>query len=187
MIRAPISINYCNVVVISLIARFIDDIFFIWTHGREELDKFLEFCNNSRHGMVFETSEDSVSTERVPFLDVLVILRDGVLHTDLYTKPTDKFQYLNFKSSHPYHQKTSLPYALALRIRRICTYNTDFKRHCDDLTDHLRKRGYKLGLIKEGIRKAAALTREESLRLTSTNKLNDRMVFSTSYNPKIAD
>ena len=26
MIRAPISINYCNVVVISLIARLIDDI-----------------------------------------------------------------------------------------------------------------------------------------------------------------
>ena len=167
--------------------RYIDDVFFIWTHGREELDKFLEFCNNNRHGMVFETTEDSVSTERVPFLDVLVILLNGVLYTDLYTKPTDKFQYLNFKSSHPYHQKSSLPYSLALRIRRICSHTTDFRRHCDDLTRHLRQRGYKLGLIKEGIRKAAAMTREESLRRNVTDEPDERMVFSTCYNPRIPD
>ena len=165
--------------------RYIDDIFFVWTHGREELDKFLKFCNNNRHGMVFETSEDSVSTEQIPFLDVLVILKNGVLHTDLYTKPTDKFQYLNFKSAHPYHQKSNLPYALALRIRRICSNMTDFRRHCADLTHHLRNRGYKLGLIKEGIRKAAALTREETLRETVTKPQDDRVIFSTTYNPMV--
>ena len=167
--------------------RYIDDIFFIWTHGSEELRKFHEFCNNNRHGMVFETTKDSVSNERVPFLDVLVILKDGVLHTDLYTKPTDKFQYLNFKSSHPYHQKSSLPYSLALRIRRICTYDSDFKKHCADLTQHLRKRGYKLGLIKEGIRKATALTREESLRPTVREAHDRRVIFSTTYNPMVPD
>ena len=169
--------------------RYIDDIFFIWTHGREELDKFLQYANNNRHGMVFETTDDSVSNVQVPFLDVLVILKDGTLHTDLYTKPTDKFQYLNFKSCHPLHQKSNLPYALALRIRRICSDQTNFTQHCRTLTQHLRMRGYKLGLIKEGIRKAAALTREEVLKPKESNDKDedDRVIFSTTYNPIVPD
>ena len=168
--------------------RYIDDIFFIWTHGREELNKFLKHANNNRHGMVFETTEDSVSFKQVPFLDVLVILKDGVLSTDLYTKPTDKFQYLNFKSCHPFHQKSNLPYALALRIRRICSNIDDFKQHCTTLTQHLRMRGYKLGLIKDGIRKASAQAREELLQpKTDITDHNDRVIFSTTYNPIIPD
>ena len=168
--------------------RYIDDIFFIWTHGREELDKFLEYANRNRHGMIFETSNESISCEQVPFLDVLVILKDGILHTDLYTKPTDKFQYLNFKSCHPFHQKSNLPYALALRIRRICSNINDFRKHCITLTQHLRKRGYKLGLIKDGIRKATARSREEVLRpKEGTEEVDDRVIFSTTYNPIVPD
>ena len=168
--------------------RYIDDIFFIWTHGREELDKFLEYANNNRHGMVFETSDESISCEQVPFLDVLVIFKNGRLHTDLYTKPTDKFQYLNFKSCHPFHQKVNLPYALALRIKRICSDTKDFEQHCHTLKHHLRLRGYKLGLIKEGIRKASELRREELLRpKVSEDAICDRVIFSTTYNPMVPD
>ena len=94
--------------------RYIDDIFFIWTHGQEELDVFFEFCNNNRHGLKFEITPESVSTVSIPFLDIRIILRNLKLHTDLYVKPTDKFQYLNFQSSHPYHQKASLPYGCLL-------------------------------------------------------------------------
>ena len=169
--------------------RYIDDIFFIWTHGREELDKFLEYANRNRHGMVFETSDESISCKQVPFLDVLVILRDGILHTDLYTKPTDKFQYLNFKSCHPFHQKSNLPYALALRIRRICSNVDDFKQHCNTLTQHLRKRGYKLGLIKDGIRKAAERSRDDVLKPSDKDNVqkDERVIFSTTYNPIVPD
>ena len=139
--------------------------------------------------MVFETSDESISCEQVPFLDVLVIFKDGRLLTDLYTKPTDKFQYLNFKSCHPFHQKKNLPYALALRIRRICSDKENFRQHCLTLTNHLRMRGYKLGLIKDGIRKAAALTREEVLRPKDVEATtsDSRVIFSTTYNPIVPD
>ena len=169
--------------------RYIDDIFFIWTHGREELDKFLKYANNNRHGMVFETSDESISCEQVPFLDVLVILKDGRLLTDLYTKPTDKFQYLNFKSCHPFHQKSNLPYALALRIRRICSNITDYRQHCITLTQHLRKRGYKLGMIKDGIRKATGRSRDELLEPKEDGEgtCDGRVIFSTTYNPIVPD
>ena len=166
--------------------RYIDDIFFIWTHGREAHDEFLAFCNNNQHGLQFEVTPDSVSESRVPFLDIWVILNNFKLHTDLYVKPTDKFQYLNFQSSHPYHQKASLPFGLALRIKRICSNNEDFKRHCETLIVHLRKRGFKLGLIKEAIRKAAQIDRNELLSPKDKQQQADqKMIFTTTYNPMI--
>ena len=167
--------------------RYIDDIFFIWTHGKEALDEFLAFSNNNKHGITFEVTPESVSTESVAFLDIRVILKNNKLHTDLYVKPTDKSQYLNFKSSHPYHQKANLPYGLALRIRRICSDTADFRRHCDKLVTLLRKRGFKLGLIKEGIRKASLLNRSDLLRPAEQREREERMIFSTTYNPMIPD
>ena len=98
----------------------------------------------------------------------------------------DKFQYLNFQSSHPYHQKASLPFGLALRIKRICSNNEDFKRHCETLIVHLRKRGFKLGLIKEAIRKAAQIDRNELLSPKDKQQQADqKMIFTTTYNPMI--
>ena len=127
-----------------------------------------------------------VSESSVPFLDVRVILKDGKLHSDLYIKPTDKFQYLDFTSCHPHHQKANLPYALALRIRRICSDPEDFKDHCQKLAQRLRSRGYKMGLIKDGIRKATAVTREEALTpTTQPEQKRDRVIFSTTYNPML--
>ena len=90
--------------------RYIDDVFIIWPHGRDKLKDFLEFVNNNEYGMVFEVGDDGVSNRSVPFLDVRVILKDGKLHSDLYIKPTDKFQYLDFSSCHPHHQKAYLLY-----------------------------------------------------------------------------
>jgi hypothetical protein len=64
----------------------------------------------------------------------------------------------------------------------------DFKRHCKELTIRLRRRGYKLGLIKDGLRKASALSREDILynqQQQQANQLENRVIFSTTYNPKI--
>ena len=77
--------------------RFIDDIFFLWTFGRIKLNQFYEQCNNFDPHIKFE---QSVSSSDIPFLDVNVILQDGKIITDLYTKPTDTHQYLNWTSCH---------------------------------------------------------------------------------------
>ena len=71
--------------------RYIDDVFIIWTHGREKLNDFLKLANENLYGMVFEVGDDSISENSIPFLDVKVILRNGKLYSDLYIKPTDKF------------------------------------------------------------------------------------------------
>ena len=71
--------------------RYIDDVFFIWTHGQRELDSFLEYINRFHETIKF-TSESS--REGVSFLDVMVVRKGRALETDLYCKPTDTHQYL---------------------------------------------------------------------------------------------
>ena len=87
--------------------RYIDDVFFIWTHGQSKLDSFLEYLNGFHQTIKF-TSESSM--EKVSFLDVMVVKKGGILETDLYCKPTDTHQYLQRGSCHPWHVKNAIPY-----------------------------------------------------------------------------
>ena len=66
--------------------RYIDDIFFICTHGEAELKTFVEGLNNFLPNLKF-TYESS--KKRVAFLDLNVSLENGSVTTDLHTKSTD--------------------------------------------------------------------------------------------------
>ena len=118
--------------------RYIDDMFFIWTHGEEKLTQFLNELNNFYSNLKF-ISEISRCT--VNFLDLNVSLRNGALHTDLCIKPTDGHQYLHYQSSHPLHIKNSIPYSQALRVSRICSSEKDFKMHVSQIKEWFLTRG----------------------------------------------
>ena len=106
--------------------RYIDDIFFIWTHGKEKLKSFLEDLNKCEPYLKF-TYE--FSKESLPFLDVKVKLLEEKIKSDLYIKETDRHQYLHYSSSHPNHTKRSIAFSQALRMKRICSGEEDFKTH----------------------------------------------------------
>jgi len=109
--------------------------------------------------------EQTTSTTNIPFLDVQVVNDKGKNSTDLYTKPTDTHQYLNnWASCHPRHNKTSIPYSLALRLRRICSNDQFFEKRAREVQNVLLERCYKNKLIKECIMKARKTTREEALK-----------------------
>ena len=89
--------------------RFIDDIFIIWTHGLESLRAFFQYLNNCLPSIKFEMDQ---STSHIHFLDVTVSIDDQHnIQTDLYTKPTDSHNYLNYKSAHPRHCRDGIPYS----------------------------------------------------------------------------
>ena len=69
-----------------------------------------------------------MSKEKISYLDVMVSLEDGKLSTDVYHKPTDAHQYLNFRSCHPPHVKKGIPYGQALRLKRICDSEDKFEK-----------------------------------------------------------
>ena len=109
--------------------RYIDDIFMIWTHSVDDLHAFTSYLN-SIHPTIKFTSNYSLTS--IPFLDVNVFVDNGNITTDLYTKATDKHQYLLHSSCHPQHTKRAIPFSLALRLRRICSTDETFKQRSNE-------------------------------------------------------
>ena len=134
-----------------LYLRYIDDIFLIWTHSRQDLDLFVEHLNSRENNIKFSTE---ISEHSVNFLDMKVTINEDLsIVTDLYTKPTDSHDYLLYSSAHPRKCKDSIPYSQFLRVRRICSRIEDYEQNAMKLSIHFKRRGYPTSLIEE-----AALT-----------------------------
>ena len=110
-----------------------------------------------------------------------------LLETDLYSKPTDKHQYLPHSSSHPHHTKKSVPHSLALRLRRICSTETTLEKRFKDLQHYLVKRGYKERFVKQQIDRARQIPREQALQEHKRDNKCDRIPFVITYNPAQPD
>ena len=130
--------------------RYIDDIFFIWTHGEQQLETFLNDLNSFSPNLNF-TSEKNKNS--MPFLDLNVKLVNGKLETDLHIKSADRHQYLHYMSSHPEHTKRSIVYSQTLRINRLCSLETDFNAHKLSMKEWFIKRGYPETVIEKEINK----------------------------------
>ena len=130
--------------------RYIDDIFFIWEHGENNLKKWTKYFNSAHQTIKF--TEEFSHTE-IPFLDTKVkVDHTGKLYTDLYSKPTDSHSYLRYDSAHPKMCKESLPYGQFLRVRRICTQKSDFKKHAKEMKNYFLDRGYPEGPLDKNIK-----------------------------------
>ena len=120
------------------------------------------------------------STDSIEFLDVKVTLIDGFIKTDLFTKDTDKHQYLQVSSNHPRKVKEAIPYGLGLRLKRICSDPKDFQTRKVELKNHLKKRGYKETQVNDQLKKVDELNREDLLKYKQ-KKQNDRVPLVLTY------
>jgi hypothetical protein len=126
--------------------RYIDDRFFYWTTGIDNLSKFMEYMNQ-QHATIkftFETSQIEI-----PFLDTLVRI-DPIsrrMYTTLYSKPTDTHSYVFFTSAHNKSMLTKSPYGQFLRLRRICTMEYDYDTESSTMIRHYLRRGYPQSLL----------------------------------------
>ena len=164
--------------------RFIDDILSFYTHGREELDKFIAHLN-SCHSTIKFTAD--ISDKEVHFLDLTIKLNeDGTLTTSLYSKPTDSHNYLLYNSSHPDHCKSGMPYSQLLRVRRICSEESDFITHSFTMCNHFVRRGYPQEIVENALIKAFQKNRIDLLsdNTSDSNKVEDNLFVITTYQPE---
>ena len=161
--------------------RFIDDIFMTSTKGPEKLDMFVDYLNILHSTIEFTCSH---SLSNVPFLDVMVSVKDGFIKTDLYTKPTDKHQYLLITSCHPHHTKRSIPYSFALCLRRICSNHDSYILRTNELIDYLINRGYDKTFLKTQIQRACKVPRADALKDKPVTRTTTTP-FVITYNPAL--
>ena len=124
--------------------RFLDDIFCVWDHGRENLNTFLEILN-SHHPAVKLTA--NIQENSNDFLDVTIfkgpsLLEKGIFDTKVYFKPTDTHQLLHKASFHPKHTFRGILKSQIMRFYRICSQTSDFEAACSLVFQALRTRGY---------------------------------------------
>lgn len=167
-----------------LYKRYIDDIFFIWSGSKAELEDFIKHMNTAHPFLKFKANFDFLS-KKVEFLDTIIsITEQSFLKTDLYTKPGKKNSILHYDSSHPFHILMNIPYSLALRVKRICSDVQDFMRHLNILKVDLLSRGYKKNYITKAFEKVIPLDRKSALKKVDKKILN-RTVLSLQYDPRL--
>ena len=154
-------------------------------YGQRGEEKLLEFLKNiiNFHDTIkftFDWSRDCIN-----YLDVQVIKKGGVMETDLYTKPTVKYQYLYHTSCHPKGCKRSIPYSQALSLKRICSTPALFENRAKELTHFLVARGYQYKFVCDQIQKVRSyITAIGELKVPCTVKVTDAM-FATMLFPVV--
>ena len=150
--------------------RYIDGIFFIWAQGEEKLKKFMEDINSSffdEINFTYEFDKDSIY-----FLDLKIASSNGKLMTSLYNKPVDCHQYLHHKSGHPEYTKQSIIYSQAIRVKRVCSQESDFKNTLLNLNH---------SPLKEVILKKTINTEMKNVLGYSSRKINNKIEKRTPF------
>ena len=165
---------------IDLYKRFIDDCVGATSSREEELNHFITSVNSFHPALKYtwEISETSLA-----FLDIKLSVNGDGLSTSVHYKPTDSQNYLLHSFSHPQHVKNAIPSFKFLRLRRLCSDESDFNSKCEEMCQFLKKSGYPDSAVTTGKRRAQEIDRETALQ-TPQNEETIRIPFTLTYHPQ---
>ena len=165
--------------------RFRDDIYIPWTFGQEKLNSLHEWLNSRIPGIKFTKVQ---SSQGIEFLDTYIYMRNGQLHTKPYSKPCDDHTFLVPSSCHPSHNLRNIPYSIGHRLYRIASEPAEYHKSKLEYTEHLKARGYSIGIIHEAFDKLEQKDRDECIGINKDNAVDmnkDKRVFPLvcQFNP----
>jgi hypothetical protein len=120
------------------------------------------------------------------FLDLFITIVNNQLVTSVYSKPTDAHVYLNAKSSNPRSQIRGIAKGVALRLRRICSEDSDFHEKSKIYAQYLINCGHNSVHVNRVFEEVGVMTRAEA-RKSKPNYKGKQCVFVTKYNPRVCD
>ena len=100
----------------SLYIRYVDDIFCVFKDEASKL-QFFERLNNLHTNLKFTVEN---ATDKLPFLDVDVSIKDGNLETSVFRKGTHTGVFMNFAAMAPQKWKFGLIFCMLHRAYAIC-------------------------------------------------------------------
>ena len=118
--------------------RYVDDTFCLF-NTEDDATQFLELVNSLHPNLNFTVE---VGSKTMPFLDVLVELKDGKFLTSLYRKETHTGVFMNFNATAPFAWKRGLIFGLLHRAKMICMSSDLFATEVDNLRCMLGYNGY---------------------------------------------
>ena len=148
--------------------------------SKEELNLFINAVNSFHPALEYtwEISENSLA-----FLDIKLSINDSGLSTSVHYKATDSHNYLLHSSSRSQHVKNAIPFSQFLRLRRLCSDDTDFNNNCEEMWQFFKKSDYPDSAVTTGKHRAQEIHREIALQ-TSQNEETNRIPFTLTYHPQ---
>ena len=167
--------------------RYIDDGIGIHTMTKRRFEVWKTAISGrvAEFGMKIKRSDwstPSSESEMINFLDInFTFDKNNVLQTDLYKKPTDARNYLNFSSCHPQYTFSSVVYSQALRLRRIINDDSRFKVRLSELGRDFEKCNYPVKMIQNILQKVAATKRCLEKRNKDPSATDDKLLVISTY------
>lgn len=160
--------------------RYRDDCFTIWVGERERLDDFLTFLNSQSDQLKF-TME--MGDQQLCFLDVKVSIVNNKLETTVYSKPTDSHLYLHASSCHDKASINGIPKGVSLRLRRLCSTESEYDERSIEYMNYLAIRGYDENKVRKAFLDNKKVSREKA-REPAKKGDSSPVIFATKYNPR---
>lgn len=134
--------------------RYLDDIWGVWPHSKEDFDSFLITLNNHNTSISLKSITSCIS---VDFLDTTTYKgqhfhKTNKLDIKVFFKETDTHALLHKTSHHPKHTYAGLVKSQLLRFHRICSDKEDFKRATKTLFAALYTRGYSRSFLRKSFK-----------------------------------
>ena len=134
--------------------RFLDDIWGIWNHSKEEFTQFTEHLNTHTTSIKIK---HTFSDQEVNFLDTVTYKgqkwqNSNCLDIKIYFKETDSHSLLYKTSYHPRHTYSGIVKSQLLRFHRICSDKEHFYEATKVLFSALRKRGYSRSFLRRALK-----------------------------------
>ena len=132
----------------SLYLRYIDDVFGVWTHGKDALLEYFDFLNTV-HPTIKFTIEHTADSGALPFLDTKIsISESGDYTTELYVKPMASPVIIHFSSALPMTTKKNAVRSQMLRAIRLSSPGLPRARSLKIIEDLFLKNSYPPSLVQ---------------------------------------
>ena len=94
--------------------------------------------------------------------------------------------YIYYHSLHTIHHYRNIPFAVALRLRRICSRNDWFEEQLEEYHQFYNRRKYKNSVIRKGFDQATNTSRSNALLPKSlTNDTKRNLILVMDYQPDL--
>ena len=110
-------------------------------------------------------------------VDIKVSVEGNGLCTSVHYKPTDSHSYLLCSSSHPSHVTNSIPYSQFLRLRHLCSQDSDFPLKSEEMCGFFDKHGYPASVVQAVHHRTQQIDSQSALRM-SQKENNNRIPFT---------
>ena len=78
--------------------------------------------------------------------------------------------------------KDSIPYSQFLRLRRLCSEDSDFNSKCDEMSNFFSERGYPDSILSKALNRVQNVNRESTLEPSASDN-EERIPFTLTFHP----